>query len=295
MEYNVIIIGAGVAGMTAALYLKRAGISCCLIEKSAPGGQVNYTSVIENYPGNSNIKGTDLAYNIYTQLNELEIPFIFEEVIEIKNKDKENTVITSKHQLTSEYIIIATGRSPKKLAVKNEQELAGKGISYCAICDGPLYKDKEIVVIGGGDSAIKESLFLSNICKKVTILLRKNNFRGKEDTTNLENKENIIIKYNSEVKEFVGTDNLTKVILKDKEEISCDGCFIFIGYHPETKLFSNLKITDKNGYIETNELCQTRIKNIFAIGDVRKKDIFQIITAMNDGIVAATNIIEKLN
>lgn len=295
MKYKVIIIGAGVGGMTAALYLKRAGISCCIIEKNAPGGQLNYTSVIENYPGSKNITGTDLAYNIYNQLNELEIPFIFEEVTSVKKVKNKNVIITSKQQLTSEFVIIATGRSPKKLEIKNEQNLIGKGISYCAICDGPLYKNKEVIVIGGGDSAIKESLYLSNICKKVTILLRKSNFRGKESTINLEQKENIQIKYNTQVKEFIGTDHLTKVILQDDQELSCDGCFIFIGYHPETKIFSSIKITNKDGYIPTNELCQTKIENIFAIGDVREKNIFQIITSMNDGIIAASTIIDKIN
>lgn len=293
MEYNVIIIGAGVSGMTSAIYLKRAGISCCIIEEKAPGGQLNYISTIENYPGNSKIGGTDLAYNIYNQVNELGIPFIFEQVKEIKTKKDKNIVITEKKQLETEYIIIATGRSPKKLNVQKEDNLFGKGISYCAICDGPLYKDKEVVVVGAGDSAIKESLFLSNICSKVTILIRKNSFRGKDNIGELRKRKNIIIKYNSEIDKFRGEENLERIILKNKEEISCDACFIFIGYHPSTEKFKNLSITDHEGYIKTDEFCKTNKKNIFAIGDVRKKDIFQIITAMNDGVIAATTIINK--
>lgn len=295
MDYNVIIIGAGVSGMTAALYLKRAGISCCIIEKSAPGGQLNYISTIENYPGNSSITGTNLAYNIYNQLTKLEVPFIFEEVKEIKSDNKIKKIITKTKTLKSKYLIIATGRSPKKLEVKNEEKLIGKGISYCAICDGPLYKDKEVIVVGAGSSAIKEALYLSNICKKVTIINRKDIFRKNEDIKELENKDNIEIKYNSEIKEFIGNEYLEKVILKDKQEITPAACFIFIGYTPKTEMFNNLKITNKEGYIETDENCETKKKNIYAIGDVRKKEIFQIITGMSDAITAAYKIINEGN
>lgn len=293
MEYNVIIIGAGVSGMTSAIYLKRAGISCCIIEEKAPGGQLNYISTIENYPGSSKIGGTDLAYNIYNQVNELEIPFIFEQVKEIKTQKNKNIVITETKEINTEYVIISTGRRPKKLNVQKENSLLGKGISYCAICDGPLYKNKEVVVVGAGDSAIKESLFLSNICNKVTILIRKDGFRGKDNLDELRKRKNITIKYNSEIDKFIGEEKLEKVILKNKEEISCDACFIFIGYHPSTEKFLNLNITNQEGYIETDELCRTKKKNIFAIGDVRKRNIFQIITAMNDGVIAATAIIEE--
>lgn len=293
MKYTVVIIGAGVAGMTAAIYLKRAGISCCIVEGKAPGGQLNYISTIENYPGNSKINGTDLAYNIYNQVNELEIPLIFEQVEEIK-KDQ-NIVITEKSKINAEYIIIATGRSPKKLKALKEEEFLGKGVSYCAICDGPLYKNKEVVVVGAGDSAIKESMFLSNICSKVTVLVRKNGFRGKDNLEELETRKNIVVKYNSEIKELIGEKTLEKVVLKNDEEITCDACFIFIGYHPTTEVFSNLNITNQEGYIKTDEYCRTNIKSIFAIGDVRKKEINQIITAMNDGVVAATTISKEID
>lgn len=295
VEYNVIIIGAGVSGMTAALYLKRAGISCCILEKSAPGGQINYTSTIENYPGNPNILGPDLAYQIYEQVNALEVPFVFEEVLEIKEQEEKKQVITKNHTLSAKYIIIATGRSPRKLQVPKEEELLGKGVSYCAICDGALYKNQEVVVIGGGDSAIKESLYLSNICKKVTMIHRRSSFRSKEDITSLKEKRNIEIMYKEEVKEFVGEDRLKKVILKSNKEITCAACFIFIGYHPETEILKSLQIPNKEGYIKTNKYCETKIKNIYAVGDVRKKGVFQIITAMNDGVEVALKIIEELN
>ena len=291
MKYKVVIIGAGVSGMTSAIYLKRAGISCCIIEKNIPGGQINYTSTIENYPGNPNILGPDLAYNIYNQVQSLEIPFLFEEVQDIKIMDNCKKVITNNQEIETDYVLIATGRNPRKLNVLNEKELSGKGVSYCAICDGPLYKNQDVAVIGGGDSAIKESLYLSNICKKVTIIHRRDKLKETKEAVNLKQKNNIEIKYNSEVQEFIGKEKLEGIILKDGSKIDCNACFIFIGYTPSSKIFSKIKITDKNGYIKTNATCETKIKGIYAIGDVRKKDIFQIISAMNDGVIASSSII----
>ena len=245
MKHNVIIIGAGVSGMTAALYLKRAGIDCIIIEKEMPGGQINYTSTIENYPGFANILGSDLAINIYKQITDIGVEVLFDEVIEVKNEKNKKIVITKNQKLETEYLIIATGRSPKNLNVKGEEKLKNKGISYCAICDGSLYKDKEVVVIGAGASSIKESLYLSNICKKVTILNRRDEFRKTEDTKELTDQKNIEIKYNSEVKEFVGEKKLEEINLKNGEKLKPDGCFIFIGYNPKTNIFNNLNITNK--------------------------------------------------
>ncbi|MCI8547626.1 MAG: FAD-dependent oxidoreductase [Bacilli bacterium] len=295
MKHNVIIIGAGVSGMTAALYLKRAGIDCIIIEKEMPGGQINYTSTIENYPGFANILGSDLAINIYKQITDIGVEVLFDEVIEVKNEKNKKIVITKNQKLETEYLIIATGRSPKNLNVKGEEKLKNKGISYCAICDGSLYKDKEVVVIGAGASSIKESLYLSNICKKVTILNRRDEFRKTEDTKELTDQKNIEIKYNSEVKEFVGEKKLEEINLKNGEKLKPDGCFIFIGYNPKTNIFNNLNITNKEGYIEINKKFETKIENIYAIGDVTTHPIFQIITCMSDAITASFDIIEKIN
>ncbi len=295
MKHNVIIIGAGVSGMTAALYLKRAGIDCIIIEKEMPGGQINYTSTIENYPGFANILGSDLAINIYKQITDIGVEVLFDEVIEVKNEKNKKIVITKNQKLETEYLIIATGRSPKNLNVKGEEKLKNKGISYCAICDGSLYKDKEVVVIGAGASSIKESLYLSNICKKVTILNRRDEFRKTEDTKELTDQKNIEIKYNSEVKEFVGEKKLEEINLKNGEKLKPDGCFIFIGYNPKTNIFKNLNITNKEGYIEINKKFETKIENIYAIGDVTTHPIFQIITCMSDAITASFDIIEKIN
>lgn len=281
--------------MTAALYLKRAGIDCIIIEKEMPGGQINYTSTIENYPGFANILGSDLAINIYKQITDIGVEVLFDEVIEVKNEKNKKIVITKNQKLETEYLIIATGRSPKNLNVKGEEKLKNKGISYCAICDGSLYKDKEVVVIGAGASSIKESLYLSNICKKVTILNRRDEFRKTEDTKELTDQKNIEIKYNSEVKEFVGEKKLEEINLKNGEKLKPDGCFIFIGYNPKTNIFNNLNITNKEGYIEINKKFETKIENIYAIGDVTTHPIFQIITCMSDAITASFDIIEKIN
>ena len=211
------------------------------------------------------------------------------------NEKNKKIVITKNQKLETEYLIIATGRSPKNLNVKGEEKLKNKGISYCAICDGSLYKDKEVVVIGAGASSIKESLYLSNICKKVTILNRRDEFRKTEDTKELTDQKNIEIKYNSEVKEFVGEKKLEEINLKNGEKLKPDGCFIFIGYNPKTNIFNNLNITNKEGYIEINKKFETKIENIYAIGDVTTHPIFQIITCMSDAITASFDIIEKIN
>lgn len=294
MKEQVVIIGAGVSGMTASLYLKRAGISCLLIEKNIPGGQINYTSTIENYPGFQNIPGSDLALNIYQQIKNLNIPILFDEVISIDN-NKEILVNTKTKQIKTDYVIIATGKIPKKLNVIGEDTFKNKGISYCAICDGALYKNKTIAIVGAGESAIKESLYLSNIASKVIILNRRDEFRKKENLKPLLNKHNIEIKYNSEVKEFQGTTKLEHILLKDKTTLKADACFIFIGYIPKTDIFQNLNITNDEGYIIVDDKYQTKINNIYAIGDITANHISQIITCMNDAIVASLNIINTIN
>ena len=173
MKYNTIIIGAGISGITSAIYLKRAGIDVCIIEKSAPGGQLLRTSVVENYPAsNPKVEGSTLAMNLYEQIQSLEIPLEFDEVISVENNIDKKEIITKNNHYTCQNIIIATGRKYKKLNIENEDKLTGKGISYCAICDGALYKDKNVIVIGAGDSAFKEALYLSNLCNKVTIIAR---------------------------------------------------------------------------------------------------------------------------
>ena len=299
MDYNTIIIGSGVAGMTAAIYLARAGISVCIIEKDTPGGQITRTSDIDNYPGFITIEGPELALSMFNQVNNLKIPYIFSEVKEIISEKSKKIVKTNDKELICENIIIATGRSPRKLNIKNEDKLTGRGISYCAICDGNLYKDKNVAVIGGGRAALEETLYLSKICNKVTLIHRRNEFRAEKDLVeNVKNIENVTILTDTQVQEFIEEDNkLSKIILKNKnnelKELTVDGCFEYIGQEPNTEIFNNLNILDENKYIRVNHNYETTEPNIYAIGDCIKKDLYQIITACSDGAIVANNIIKN--
>jgi thioredoxin reductase (NADPH) len=298
-DYDVIIIGMGPAGITSALYLKRANLNCLIIEKNAPGGLLNKTSTVENYPGIIQITGPDLAYKFYEQLNAQQIPQKFEEVKEVIDVNDYKKVVTNKGEYTTKKIIIAIGREPKKLKNTNEERLEGKGISFCSLCDGTLYKNEEVSIIGGGNSALEEALYLSDICKKVTIINKSNSLKGDSiliDKVN--NKENIEVINNSEVKEFHGkNDKLEYVTLKtDKEDkdLYVKACFIFIGYEPATKFLKNLDILDEKGYINVDETRRTKIKGIYAAGDIVKKEAYQIITASSDGAIAAVSCIKDL-
>ena len=296
MEYNTIIIGSGVAGMTAAIYLARANISVCILEKDAPGGQITRTSDIDNYPGFISIDGPDLAINMYNQVTSLNVPYFFTEALEIIVNDNEKIVKTNNQELKCQNIIIATGRSPRKLNVENEEKLIGKGISYCAICDGSLYKDKNIAVIGGGRAALEESLYLSKICNHITLIHRNDNFKANDSLLNdVKFNNNITVLTNKKVEKFTSNDNkISSIIYRNEnnelEELKIDGCFIYIGQVPNTNNFTNLNIVDESGYIKVNENYETEIKNIYAIGDCIKKDLYQIVTACSDGAIVASRI-----
>lgn len=295
-NYQCVIIGSGVAGMTAALYLKRLNIDVLVIEENIPGGQIVNTSVIENYPGFQKIDGATLASNIYSQLTNIEIPYSYSKVIRIENSHTKKNIITNNGNFTCDTIIIATGRQPKKLGLKNEDRLIGHGLSYCAICDGMLYKNKNVAVVGGGNSAFEESLYLASICSKVTILIRKDKAIADPILIDkIEKLENVEIKYNAEVKELCENNNqLTKIKLNNQEELEISGLFIFIGLQPKLEFLvdSNIKII--NNYIEVDEKMQTNIENIYACGDVIKKDVYQITTAVGEATVAAINVSKKL-
>lgn len=299
MDYNTIIIGSGVAGMTAAIYLARANISVCIIEKDAPGGQITRTSDIDNYPGFITIEGPELALSMFNQVNNLKVPYIFSEVKEIISTPSKKIVKTNDKDLTCENIIIATGRSPRKLNVKNEEKLIGRGISYCAICDGNLYKDKNVAVIGGGRAALEETLYLSKICGNITLIHRRNEFRAESGLVDsVKNLPNVTIYTDKIVEEFIEEDNkLSKIVVRNKnnelEEIKVDGCFEYIGQEPNTEIFRSLDILDNEGYITVNNNYETKEPNIYAIGDCIKKELYQIITACSDGAIVASMIIKK--
>lgn len=295
MNYNTVIIGSGVAGMTAAIYLARANVSVCILEREVPGGQITRTSTIDNYPGFLSIEGPELAISMYQQVTNLKVPYYYTEGLEIINHKDKKIVKTKDNEITCQNIIIATGRSPRKLGIQNEEKLAGRGISYCAICDGGLYKNKDVVVIGGGKSALEETLYLSKICNKVTLIHRRDEFRAEDELVeNVKSQPNIEVLTNKTVVGFTEKDNrLFSIQVKENgllEEIKADGCFEYIGQIPNTVNFKNLNILDSDGYVEVNENYETTIQGIYAIGDCIKKDLYQIITACNDGAVVANHI-----
>lgn len=298
-DYDTIIIGAGVAGMTAAIYLKRAGISCLLIEKEIPGGQINKASKVKNYPGFEEITGPDLANNIFNQVSQLNVPYLNKEVLSIKEESQTKKVITQDGEITTKTIIIATGRTPKRLQIEGEEALLGSGISYCVLCDAPLFKNQEVAVIGGSNSALEESLYLSDICSKVTIINRSPALRGqniiKEE---LEKKPNVEILYNTKPIKFNSKNNILNTITVEKNDerydIKVSGCFIYIGQIPISDRFKDMIDFDKDGYILVDEKKQTNIEGIYAAGDIIKKDAFQLLTAMSDAVLAATSCIHKI-
>lgn len=296
MKYNTVIIGSGVAGMTAAIYLKRANVSVCILEKDIPGGQITRTSDIDNYPGFISIDGPDLAMNMYQQVINLEVPYFYTEALDIVPNENEFIIKTSDKELIANHVIIATGRSPRKLNVENEDDLIGKGISYCAICDGNLYKNKDVAVIGGGRAALEESLYLSKICSNVTLIHRSNNFRAENSLVErVISESNIEVLKNKKVVKFEKEDNrITSVIFyndnNEIENLKIDGCFIYIGQVPNTNNFSDLGILTDDGYVDVDNNFETKIKNIYAIGDCIKKDLYQIITACSDGALVASRI-----
>lgn len=286
--YDAIIIGAGISGMTSAIYLKRYNLNILIIEKEIPGGQISKASIIENYPGIEKIDGITFSINLLNQIEKLKLKISYEEVIEIKEEKNIKIVNTVNNQYKTKNIVIATGRRPKSLNL-GEKKYIGKGISYCATCDGMFYKEKDVIVVGGGNSALEESLYLSDICKKVTILNRSKEVKADEILLNkVKERKNIEIIYNEEIKEIKEEKEKIVGIKTNTKEIKCDGIFIYIGLIPNSEIFKN--ITKEKNYILVNKNQETNIKGIYAVGDVTKKELYQLITAASDGAIAANHI-----
>lgn len=290
--YDVIIIGAGISGLTCAIYLKRYGLNVLILEKDSPGGILNTIPVIENYPGFDKIDGSSLAYNAYKKIKDLKCEYKKCNVMDIVNGDIKS-VKTDKGEFKAKYVVIASGRIPKKLGLLEEDNLIGNGISYCATCDGPLYKDRDVIVVGGGNSALIESIYLSEICKSVTILVRSNKLRADNIYIDKLN-DNVKILYNTEIKELLYDNNkLYGIITNTDSKILADCLFIFIGNKPSNDFIKNLNILDNDGYILVDNNMETKLSGIYAIGDIVKKDLYQIVTATSDGAIAAHNIKQK--
>lgn len=291
-EYNTVIIGSGISGMTAGIYLKRANIDTLIIEKEMPGGQLNKACNIENYPGIPNITGNDLAINIYNQLMEYNPDYLYEEPTKV---DLENQIIkTSSKEIKYQNLVIATGRRSRTLNLPNEENYIGRGISFCASCDGALYKNETVIVVGGANSALSEALYLSKLCQKVYIIYRNEELRGEEILKErIENSKNIEIIYNKNIKEYIiEEDKVAGVILDDEKKIKASCIFLAIGSLPNSELFN---VEKENNYIIVDNNYQTNKKNVYACGDVIKKTLYQLITSSSEGAIAANNIIHNQN
>lgn len=297
--YDIIIIGAGPAGLTAGIYARRALKKVLILEAISYGGQIINTLDIENYPVEEHISGFDFATKLYNQTKNLGAEILFEKCIKIHKKTDIFEVETTKKQYQAKAIILATGADNRKLGIEKETELTGKGISYCATCDGNFYKEKEVAVVGGGNTALEDALYLSNIAKKVYLIHRRDKFRGDQVVVNkLKEKKNIEFIFNSQVTKIIGNNKLEKIEITDKsnktKEINVNGLFIAIGKIPENKNFKDIIELNEDGYIITDENCRTNIKGIFAAGDNRNKVLRQLVTATSDGAIAASEAIKYI-
>ena len=298
--YDIIIIGAGPAGMTAAIYGKRALKSVLILEAITYGGQIINTLDIENYPVEAHISGFDFATKLYNQVIDLGAEIKYEKVTEIIDKNEYKKVMTSKNTYQARTIIIATGADNRKLGLENESDLIGKGISYCATCDGNFFKKKDVAVVGGGNTALEDALYLSSIANKVYLIHRRDQFRGDQSVVEkLKEQDNVEFVYNSNVTKLIADESLASIEVTNKDgstkNIPVKGLFIAIGKVPENENFKNLINVDEAGYIIADESCHTNIPGIFVAGDTRNKELRQLVTATADGAIAATEAVKYLN
>ena len=276
--YDLIIIGMGISGISASIYAHRAGMKVLLLEGSAPGGTINGISKIENYPGISSISGPDLAYNLFEEVNKLGIEYKLEKVTDVILDENSKKIKTTNNVYEAKYLLIASGRRPKMLGLKEEEKFLGRGISTCALCDGALYKNSDVAVIGGGSSALSEALYLANIVNKVYLIHRRDEFRGEETLIEeVKQKDNIELILNNEVTELkIENDTLTGIILKDGREINVKGIFIYVGFIPNTDFLINSGVNLEDGYVLVDEHHETNIKGVYASGDVTKKKFIKL-------------------
>lgn len=292
--FDVIIAGAGPAGMTAAVYASRANLDTVMIERGIPGGQMANTEDVENYPGFEHILGPDLSTKMYEHAQKFGAEYQYGDIKEVVDHGDYKTVIAGEKEFKTKSLIITTGAQYKKIGIPGEEELAGRGVSYCAVCDGAFFKEKELVVIGGGDSAVEEGIYLTKFAKKVTIVHRRDELRAQkiiQDRAFANDKIEFI--WDTAVEEIhakdgkVGSVSLLNRKTNEKTEFDTDGVFIYIGMNPLSGPFKSLGITDSEGYIPTDQNMKTNVAGIFAAGDIRDKELRQIVTATGDGSIAA--------
>lgn len=297
--YDIIIIGAGPAGLTAGIYACRASKKVLILEALTYGGQIINTLDIENYPAAPHIDGYDFATKLYEQTKEMGAEIVFEKAIDIKNNDDYKEVITKNNNYKGKTIIIATGAENRKLKLDREDELVGKGVSYCATCDGGFYKNKVVAVVGGGNTALEDAIYLSDIAKTVYIIHRRDEFRADDILINkLKSKHNVEFILNANVTKLIGDEKLESIELNTKDRIKTidvSAIFIAVGRVPENQNFAKIINLDKNGYVIAGEDCHTNVDGIFVAGDNRIKSLRQLVTATSDGAIAATEAIKYIN
>ena len=294
MIYDVVIIGLGAAGLSASIYAKRSGLNVAVINFSTPGGIISESSIVENYPGFKSISGPDLAFNFFEHFNSLEVPLFNEEVIDIIDGNIKK-IITKNNEYSAKKVIICSGRKPRKLGLENEDKYFGRGISYCTLCDGNLYKDKIVCVVGGGNSALESINYLSDICKKVYLLVRSNRIIADESLVeSAKDKDNVEILLDTRIDSFVINDEKIVGVNTNNGKLEVDGIFVNIGFEPSINILKSLDLEMDRNYIIVNKNMETSVKGIYACGDIIKKDLYQLVTAVSEGAIAATSVYNNL-
>ena len=293
--YDIIVVGAGPAGLTSAIYACRAKKSVLVLEANSYGGQIVNTLDIENYPVEEHISGFDFATKLYNQTKNLGASIKFEKVVEIKDGSVKE-VVTTKNVYKCKAIILATGAENRKLGLPNEDDLVGRGVSYCATCDGAFYKGRDVAVVGGGNTAIEDALYLSDICRTVYLIHRRDKFKAEDVLIDkLNEKDNIKCIFNSNITKLNASDKLSSIEINGDSTISVDGLFIAVGRVPENQNFAKVINLNDFGYVIASEDCHTNVDGIFVAGDNRTKLLRQLVTATGDGAVAATEAIKYIN
>jgi len=300
--YDVIIVGGGPAGLTAAIYAARGGLKTAVIEAMMPGGQAAATERIENYPGfPEGITGFELTGSFYKQAMNQGAEFIFQQVVSMELMGPVKQVLTDQQTLEARAVIIAAGSKPRSLGAKGEDVFHGRGVSYCATCDGAFYKEKKVAVVGGGNAALEEGVYLTKFASQVYIIHRRNEFRAAHIAVE-KAQEHPKVKFilDTVVEEIVGNDKVEKVVLKnvktgEKDELSVDGVFVYVGTEPNIKFVADYFETDERGYIVTDEFLRTNIPGVYAAGDIRNTPLRQVATAVGDGALAAVQVEKYLS
>ncbi len=290
--YDTIIVGGGPAGLASAIYLRRANKKVLVLEANVCGGQIVNAKDIENYPGYEHISGFDFSENLRKQVLNLGAEIKYETVLKV---DEDKKVYTANNVYEAKSVILAVGSKNRKLGITNEEKFNGKGISYCATCDGNFYRNKDVAVIGGGNTALDDILYLSDIANHVYGIVRRDTYKGElQELDEINRKDNVTILYNSVVTELIGNETIEKIKINNEKEINVSGVFVAIGQEPNNMMFKNVVDIDEKGYIITNDEVKTKTKGIYVAGDARDKVLRQLTTATSDGALAATYAIKEM-